>query len=202
MSDLPRLPLFVDDYEAATAHLNLEEDGAYMRLMRLCWRMPRCTLPNDPAWIRRKMRVDQETYDRVVAPIIEEFFRRNRGRLYQKRLLSEFVYVNGVSSERSIAGKKGGEISALKRRGNRSSKATDLLPAKSKQNPSTHTHTHKPPLSPFSKQKNGRTAESSLETVAWRVKRGVVPYPSTDLIRDAIAAGLLTMDEAKERGVL
>lgn len=202
MSNLPRMPLFVDDYEAATAHLTLEEDGAYLRLLRVCWRMPHCTIPNDPAWIRRKMRVDQETYDRVVAPIIKEFFRRNRGRLYQKRLLSEFVYVDGVSTERSIAGKKGGVNSALKRRQNRDSKGGDLLSANEQQKASTHTHTHsKPPLPPFSKPKtNG--IERDLENVALWVKKGWMPMPPLDRIRDALAAGLIDEDQARACGAI
>ena len=31
----PYFPLHVADYEAKTAHLTIEEDGAYMRLLRL-----------------------------------------------------------------------------------------------------------------------------------------------------------------------
>lgn len=202
MSNLPKMPLFIDDYDAATAHLSLEEDGAYLRLLRICWRMPRCTIPNDPEWIRRKMRVDKKTYDRVVAPIIKEFFRRNRGRLYQKRLMSEFVYVDEVSSARSMAGKKGGTNSALKKREKRSSKATGLLPANGQQKASTHTHTHLNPLTPLGKPTTNGPGGENLETVAWRVRGGIVPYPPPDLIRQAIDAGLLTEDEARERGVL
>lgn len=33
---LPYFPLYVDDYEADTPHLTLEEDGAFSRLLRLC----------------------------------------------------------------------------------------------------------------------------------------------------------------------
>ena len=35
MSDIPYLPLYVNDFEGDTAHLSLEEDGAYNRLIRL-----------------------------------------------------------------------------------------------------------------------------------------------------------------------
>ena len=74
---LPTLPLFVDDYEAATAHLTLEEDGAYMRLLRLCWRTPGCSIPDDHAWIRRRMRATEEQYETVIKPLIKEFFVRD-----------------------------------------------------------------------------------------------------------------------------
>lgn len=123
----PSLPLFVDDYEAATAHLTLEEDGAYNRLMRLCWRTPGCSVPDDRSWIMRRMRVDEATYDRVVEPIIDEFFTRRRGRILQKRLREEFEYVRDLSERRKQAGKKGGSSKSLKNNKTGSSKAKDLL---------------------------------------------------------------------------
>jgi uncharacterized protein YdaU (DUF1376 family) len=126
------MPLFVDDYEAATAHLSLEEDGVYMRLLRLCWRQSQCTIPDDPTWIMRHMRVDQEAYERAVVPIIGEFFSRSRGRIFQKRLRDEFGYVNKAIRDRKEAGKKGGLAKARKNNKSDASKAT-VLPA---ENPS------------------------------------------------------------------
>jgi len=123
---LPSLPLFVDDYEAATAHLSLEEDGAYMRLLRLCWRSPRCSIPDDPTWIMRHMRVDAGTYERLIAPLIAEFFSRGRGRVFQKRLLSEFGYAHEKKQRRKEAGKKGGTAKAQKTNDNDASNATAL----------------------------------------------------------------------------
>lgn len=134
MKTTPSLPLFVDDYEAATAHLSLEEDGAYMRLLRLCWRTPGCSIPADPAWIMRKLRVDEATYDRVVAPIIKEFFRCSRARIYQKRLVQEFAYVESLSKVRKEAGKRGGINRALKNNEKLSSKANGLPEPNGKQN--------------------------------------------------------------------
>jgi uncharacterized protein YdaU (DUF1376 family) len=127
---LPSLPLFVDDYEGATAHLTLEEDGAYMRLLRLCWRTPKCSIPDDPEWIMRRLRVDQKTYDRVVVPLISEFFKRSRGRLFQKRLVQEFVYAVERKTKRKEAGKKGGSAKALKNNEKESSNASVLLEQK------------------------------------------------------------------------
>ena len=37
---VPYFPLYIADYDSKTAHLTLEEDGAYLRLLRLCWRTP------------------------------------------------------------------------------------------------------------------------------------------------------------------
>lgn len=147
---LPSLPLFVDDYEAATAHLTVEEDGAYIRLLRLCWRTPRCSIPDDADWIMRRMRVDRTTYERLVVPIIAEFFKRARGRIYQKRLMQEFDYAVSAKRAKSEAGKKGGIAKAQKNNEKQSSKATNLPEAKGWQNASPQPQPHSNPPTPLS----------------------------------------------------
>jgi uncharacterized protein YdaU (DUF1376 family) len=102
------MPLYCGDYEADTAHLTIEEDGAYMRLLRLCWRSPGCCVPNDPGWIMRKMRVDAETYDRIVGPVISEFFQVEKAKVYSPRLSAEHARISDTFEKRSAAGKKGG----------------------------------------------------------------------------------------------
>ncbi len=145
MADLPALPLFIDDFEAATAHLTFEEDGAYNRLMRLCWRQPDCSIPNDDQWIMRKMRCDQATYDRVVKPILIEFFTRTRSRWFQKRLRAEHGYVLSKLDARIKAGRKGGKAKAWKKQGKTHSNATSLLgEISSKPLPPTPTPTPTP----------------------------------------------------------
>lgn len=105
---LPYFPFYPSDFEAKTSHLTLEEDGAYNRLLRLMWMTPGCSLPDDPAWIARRLRVDSATYDRVVAPIISEFFRRARKRIYSPRLSREFERTKVTHELRVSSGKKGG----------------------------------------------------------------------------------------------
>ena len=126
MSDLPSMPLFVDDYEAATAHLTLEEDGAYMRLLRLCWRSPGCSLPDDLDWICRRLRVHEEQTKKLVANLIAEFFFARSGRIYQKRLKKEFDYVTRISEARRKAGKRGARAKQLKNQETGDSKSDDL----------------------------------------------------------------------------
>ena len=126
MAELPHMPLFIDDYEAATSHLSLEEDGAYNRLLRLCWRQPDCTIPDLDSWIIRMMRCDKETFERAVRPIIGEFFTEKNGRLFQKRQKTEHGYVKTVTSKRKEAGRKGGLAKSLKSKDNTDSKTTDL----------------------------------------------------------------------------
>lgn len=82
----PYIPLYVDDYEAATAHLTPEEDGVYNRLLRLSWRTQGCSLPNDPAWIARKIRLSADDFERVCRPILGEFFELWRRRWYSPAL--------------------------------------------------------------------------------------------------------------------
>ena len=83
---LPYFNLYPSDFEAKTSHLTLEEDGAYNRLLRLCWMTPGCSLPDDDAWIMRRMRVDAETYERVVRVVLDEFFTRSNGRVTNPRI--------------------------------------------------------------------------------------------------------------------
>lgn len=78
----PYFPMYPADFEAKTSHLTLEEDGAYNRLLRLCWMTPGCSLPDDAAWIARRMRVSSADFDRVVRPLLDEFFKREKGRVF------------------------------------------------------------------------------------------------------------------------
>lgn len=125
---VPYVPLYVVDYEADTSHLTIEEDGAYWRLLRLCWRTAGCSIPNDREWIQRRLRVDDEAYERSVQPVIDEFFKIKAGRLYQARLLREWQLVNEKSKKRSEAGKKGGRPpKLLENNESNKSNAFDLL---------------------------------------------------------------------------
>ena len=105
---LPYFPMFPADFEAGASHLTLEEDGAYNRLLRLMWMTPGCSLPDDVAWIARRMRVDQATFDRVVKPIIAEFMQRRSGKVFSARLTLEWKKANVTYKARSEAGRKGG----------------------------------------------------------------------------------------------
>ena len=124
---LPYLPLYIDDYEAATAHLSMLEDGAYMRLLRLCWRSPGCKLPNDEAWIMRKLRAATATERAAVTAVLAEFFTSGRGKIWSKRLLAEHLQKSVAHQRRSAAGKSGGSAKAMKSNNNSPSNATALL---------------------------------------------------------------------------
>ena len=122
---LPFFNLYVTDYEGDTAHLTIEEDGAYMRLLRLCWRTPGCSIPSDPKWIIRQMRCDQETFERAVKPVLDEFFKRNKSRYWSPRLLAEYQRANESRERRVEAGKKGGQARAKNVEGQRGLSLSD-----------------------------------------------------------------------------
>ena len=119
MSDLPFMPLWIADYELDTGHLSLQQDGAYSRLLRLCWRSPGCSIPDDPAWIQARMRVDLKTYAEVVDPLLREFFHRRHGRWIQKRLQAEWLKSKDIKDKRSAAGIAAATAKSLKKAGNR-----------------------------------------------------------------------------------
>ncbi len=108
MKNLPYMPLFVADFEADTAHLSFEEDGIYNRLLRLCWRTTGCSIPDDPVWIARRLRCGMEQYHDAVVPILKEFFSREKGRIFQKRLRLEWLRSEGISARNAEAGRLGG----------------------------------------------------------------------------------------------
>jgi len=105
--------MYPSDFEAKTSHLTLEEDGAYNRLLRLMWMTPGCSLPDDDAWVARRMRVSTTDFHRVILPIIAEFMVRKGGRIVSPRLREEFEKADVTYKLRSEAGKKGGRPKAI-----------------------------------------------------------------------------------------
>ena len=162
---LPYMPLYVSDFEGDTAHLSLEEDGVYNRLMRLCWRSPNCMIPNDPKWIARRMRVTLDHYADIVEPIIEEFFivtgSGRQAMLTQKRL--KIIYDEAVSKHqaRVKAGRKGGQkTKALKN--NKTDPSNTDSTAESK--PTAKAKQPEPEPEPEPDIKKGVSYETPVET--------------------------------------
>lgn len=125
MKDLPFFPLYAAEIEAETAHLSIEEDGVYNRLLRQMWMQPGCSLPADEKWLCRRLRVTAEQFEQVVKPLIDEFFETRRGRIHSPRLIAEFEKIAETREKRSSAGKKGAEARKdMKSRGNDPSRAS------------------------------------------------------------------------------
>ena len=105
---LPYFPMYPSDFEAKTSHLTLAEDGAYNRLLRMCWMTPGCSIPDDEAWIMRRLRAHSEDERQAVRTVISEFFESEDGRLFQPRLRREALLADEKHARRANAGRKGG----------------------------------------------------------------------------------------------
>lgn len=125
---LPYFPFFPSDFEAKTSHLTIAEDGAYNRLLRLCWMTPRCSIPADPEWIARRLRVSDDEFEASVKPVLREFFKLSRGRYYNPRLREEWKKASCTHASRSKAGSKGGKAQAAE------NKQKEFKPGLSNQN--------------------------------------------------------------------
>ena len=124
---LPYFPMYPSDFEAKTSHLTLAEDGAYNRLLRIMWMTSGCTIPDDDAWIMRRLRCDKDTFDTVVRIVIDEYFDSENGRLSNAKLSEIYTTTNEAHERRVSAGSKGGKAKALRNNDKGSSKAKAKL---------------------------------------------------------------------------
>ena len=91
MAELAFLPLATDAWISDTSHLTRVERGLYMDLLILMWRTPECRVPNDLAWISRKLMCSPNEAD-ALKNIIAEFCQSTGNWLSQKRLRKEWDY--------------------------------------------------------------------------------------------------------------
>lgn len=164
---LPYFNFYPRDFEADTSHLTLEEDGAYNRLLRLCWMCPDCSMPDDNAWIIRRMRVDAETFERVVKPVLDEFFVRSKGRVSNARLSKEYASSETAHARRVSAGKMGGNAKALKTNGTAPSNAKAMLKQCSSNQNQNQKHVEKEEANASSKKRGSRLSADWALPKAW-----------------------------------
>lgn len=124
---LPYFPMFPSDFEAKTSHLTLAEDGAYNRLLRICWMTPGCTIPTDEAWIMRRARAFDEAEKEAIRAVLAEFFTAENGRYSNAKLTRIWREANEAHEKRKNAGSKGGKAKALKTKETAPRRATGLL---------------------------------------------------------------------------
>lgn len=160
---LAYFPLYPDDFEAATAHLSMAEDGAYNRLLRLCWRMPGCTIPADRQWVYRRLRAHTTDDRALVELVLSEFFTEANGRLSNARLLREFEKAQECHNRRKEAGSKGGRKKTEQKQANEPSNALAMQEQCSSNQNHNQNHNHiedtdvsSPPLPPTPKSKGTR----------------------------------------------
>ena len=120
---IPYFPMYPSDFEAKTSHLTIAEDGAYNRLLRICWMTPGCSMPADETWIMRRARAHSEDEQAAVRAVLDEFFTIEKGRYSNARLRKEWLAANDAHEKHRNAGSKGGKAKALKTNESASSNA-------------------------------------------------------------------------------
>jgi uncharacterized protein YdaU (DUF1376 family) len=118
--------MYPSDFEAKTSHLTLAEDGAYNRLLRICWMTPGCTMPADDAWIMRRARAHTDADKDIVRAVLSEFFTVENGRYSNAKLMQIWLASNEAHERRKNAGSKGGKAKALKTNKTASSNAVAM----------------------------------------------------------------------------
>lgn len=99
MSKKPsHIPLFPDAYHRDTTHLTTEEHGAYLLLLMAAWGSDDCTLANDERRLAALAKMPVMRW-RKIAPTVLEFWTIDKGRISQKRLLKEWLYVREKSAK-------------------------------------------------------------------------------------------------------
>jgi uncharacterized protein YdaU (DUF1376 family) len=102
------LPLFVGDYLRDTMHLTVEQHGAYLLLLMHYW-VRRGPLPDDDGQLAAIAKIDPKTWKKSVRAVVGNFFHIRDGKWTQKRMQSEIARADGISEDRSNAGKAGNE---------------------------------------------------------------------------------------------
>jgi len=85
------MKLWIGDYLKKTHHLTVQEHGAYLRLLLEAWHTPGCSLPDDPVWIKRRLRVSDDEFAEFVRPVIDEFWTKEDHRIHQPRQREEWM---------------------------------------------------------------------------------------------------------------
>jgi uncharacterized protein YdaU (DUF1376 family) len=106
MSKLPSMPLFCDAYLADTAHLTLEESGAYMHLLMAMWRNGG-SIPDDDVDNARMCKVGLKKWRKLkvrLMPFLQSYGPVDNLRLTQGRLSREWNRVAEYRSAQSVRG--------------------------------------------------------------------------------------------------
>jgi len=105
MAEFPALPLWTDAYLSDThPDLSLEEHGAYLLLLQFAWRRPDCALPDDDAWMARRLGLNPRTFTaRIKGPVLEKFWTRTEAGWINKRLRKEREFLSKKSRKSAEA---------------------------------------------------------------------------------------------------
>ena len=102
MSKPSYIPIFPDSYLRDTFRLTTEQHGLYFLLMMECWNSENCSLQDDEKELARIAGITPAKFRKIAGPVLEKWTREN-GRIWQKRLRKEWLYVRKRTEKRKAA---------------------------------------------------------------------------------------------------
>ena len=129
MSTMPKMNLWIDDFNSDTCFLTNEQLGIYFRLIFFAWSREGY-LPKDKDFIYNLApHSKKETVDFIIKLYwVYEGTDWNKG-WYQKRLREEYIRAVNTTAQNKINGSKGGQANAIK---NSSERYSESVASKSK----------------------------------------------------------------------
>ena len=116
MSSPPYMPFYFSDYFADTAHLTMEEHGAYFLLIANYWQTGK-PLPDDDAILARICRTSLRKF-KLTSTILKQFFENRDGLLYHPRIEVELQKVRQKSDKTRSSAKARWEKQSCERNAN------------------------------------------------------------------------------------
>lgn len=170
MASLPYMPFFVDAYVLDAGHLTEEEHGAYLRLLMMAWSAPECRLPNDDAWLARRLSRPVETIVRLYRPVLAEFFQCDGHWLWQKRQKQEWLHAREIAAKQSRNAKSRWAKDKDTSGGNAMAMPTKPKPKDSESHTNTESHEPTAESDTALPPPDGGSAEPSVDakTAFWR----------------------------------
>lgn len=95
----------IGDYRTATAHLSLDEDATYKRLLDYQYDKE-CPIPDDPAVMARRLRSNEK----LVSAMLAEFFTLTEAGWINKRVWDEIGKHQEFIDKQKHNGRKGGRV--------------------------------------------------------------------------------------------
>lgn len=106
MSELPWMKFYTADHLRDTHHLSWEEQGVLLLLLITAWSEPNCRIPDDAAWIARRLRANEQDFARVVKPVLDEFFIADGGYLFHRTQWGQYIEALAEYEKKSERGRK------------------------------------------------------------------------------------------------
>lgn len=86
-------PIWVDNFQRDTQHLEADEIGAYFLLLMAMWSRESCDFPDDDNRLARVCRVSPRLWKSRIGPVIRSFLKTDGTVVFQKRLREEASFV-------------------------------------------------------------------------------------------------------------